>query len=152
MKLFKYLMLCMLVATISSCNDPYTNNATYPELTTITDTLWYSFDEKEFKYYDIYYGEETGSMKIYLDVDREELEQERTFSYTFTAATDKIDAIVNLNFDDGQRYGGPVIPKGQFQINNKDVYWIQLYELDDNGEIKRDPNGNYTSTILMWKE
>ena len=43
-------------------------------------------------------------------------------------------------------------PKGNFQVNNKDVYWIQLYEVDDEGYILYDEKGNIKSSILMWKE
>ena len=49
-------------------------------------------------------------------------------------------------------YGGILIPKGNVQVNHKEVYMIQLYEVDADHNILYDPNGNVKSTILMWKE
>ena len=92
------------------------------------------------------------TMKGYKDQERTEELSNRAFSYTFTPATEQYDAIVELSFDDGQRYGGMLIPKGNLQISNKDVYMIQLYEINDKGAIIYDENGDIKSTILMWKE
>ena len=103
--------------------------------------MWYSYDQKNFIYYDIEYNEATGTMKGYKDQERTEELSNRAFSYTFTPATEQYDAIVELTFDDGQRYGGMLIPKGNLQISNKDVYMIQLYEINDKGAIIYDENG-----------
>ena len=152
MKLFRYLIGIMAVATLVGCEFPEEEKKDYPELTNIVDTLWYSYDQKNFIYYDIEYAETTGTMKGYKDQERTEELSNRAFSYTFTPATEQYDAIVELAFDDGQRYGGILIPKGNFQINNQDVYFIQLYEINDKGNIIYDDNGDIKSTILMWKE
>ena len=153
MKLFKYLIGIMAVATLAGCEIPEEESKTeYPELTNIVDTLWYSYDQKNFIYYDIEYKKATGTMKGYKDQERTEELSNRAFSYTFTPATELHDAIVELTFDDGQRYGGMLIPKGNLQISNQDVYMIQLYEINDKGAIIYDENGDIKSTILMWKE
>ena len=153
MKLFRYLIGIMAVATLVGCEFPEEEKKKeYPELSNIVDTLWYSYDQKNYIYYDIEYAETTGTMKGYKDQERTEELTNRAFSYTFTPATEQYDAIVELTFDDGQRYGGILIPKGNFQISNKDVYMIQLYEINDKGSIIYDDKGNIKSTILMWKE
>ena len=153
MKLFRYLIGIMAVATLVGCEFPEEEKKKeYPELSNIVDTLWYSYDQKNYIYYDIEYAETTGTMKGYKDQERTEEVSNRAFSYTFTPATEQYDAIVELTFDDGQRYGGILIPKGNFQISNKDVYMIQLYEINDKGSIIYDDKGNIKSTILMWKE
>ena len=153
MKLFRYLIGIMAVATLMGCEFPEEEKKKeYPELSNIVDTLWYSYDQKNYIYYDIEYAETTGTMKGYKDQERTEEVSSRAFSYTFTPATEQYDAIVELAFDDGQRYGGILIPKGNFQINNQDVYFIQLYEINDKGNIIYDDNGDIKSTILMWKE
>ena len=153
MKLFRYLIGIMAVATLVGCEFPEEEKKKeYPELSNIVDTLWYSYDQKNYIYYDIEYAETTGTMKGYKDQERTEEVSNRAFSYTFTPATEQYDAIVELTFDDGQRYGGILIPKGNFQISNKDVYMIQLYEINDKGTIIYDDKGNIKSTILMWKE
>ena len=153
MKLFRYLIGIMAVAMLVGCEFPEEEKKKeYPELSNIVDTLWYSYDQKNYIYYDIEYAETTGTMKGYKDQERTEELSNRAFSYTFTPATEQYDAIVELTFDDGQRYGGILIPKGNFQISNKDVYMIQLYEINDKGSIIYDDKGNIKSTILMWKE
>ena len=153
MKLFRHLIGIMAVATLVGCEFPEEEKKKeYPELSNIVDTLWYSYDQKNYIYYDIEYAETTGTMKGYKDQERTEELSNRAFSYTFTPATEQYDAIVELTFDDGQRYGGILIPKGNFQISNKDVYMIQLYEINDKGSIIYDDKGNIKSTILMWKE
>ncbi|MBO5830223.1 MAG: hypothetical protein J6R01_01285 [Alistipes sp.] len=151
MKLFKYLMGVVLTATVVSCEMPEQQTPTkYPDLETIANTLWYSVDTKNQIYYDINYYESTGTMVGYSNSLREEEVSNRSFTYTFTPATDDIPSIVNVAFDDGQFYGGFTIPKGNFQVNNEDVYWIQLYEVDKEGNVIYDIHGNMKSTILMW--
>jgi hypothetical protein len=139
------------IATLSSCEMPEQETpTTYPTLETIANTKWYSVDTKNQIYYDITYAETTGEMVGYSNSLRDEVISRRGFNYTFTPATEVADGIVSLSFDDGQLYGGMLIPKGQFQVNNEDVYWIQLYEIDDKGYIIYDENGKIKSSILMW--
>lgn len=153
MKLSHYLIAIMAMLGLASCEHPEQSSpVTYPPLESVANTLWYSVDTKNQIYYDITYLETTGTMVGYSNSLREEQVSERGFSYTFTPATELYDAVVTLTFDDGQRYGGMVVPKGNFQVNNKDVYWIQLYEVDDEGYILYDEKGNIKSSILMWKE
>ena len=63
-----------------------------------------------------------------------------------------IDAIVRVDFEDGQHYGGLLIPKGQIQKNLQDVYFIQLYETDAEGEVIYNVDGSMKSTLQMWME
>lgn len=153
MKLSHYLIALMAIVTLTACEKPgQISTEKYPPLESITNTLWYSVDTKNQIYYDITYNETTGTMVGYNNSLREEQVSERGFSYTFTPATELYEAVVTLTFDDGQRYGGMVVPKGNFQVNDVDVYWIQLYEVDDKGYIIYDETGNIKSSILMWKE
>ena len=153
MKLLKYLISVFVFATLTSCEKPMDDPKTeYPPLETITNTLWFSVDTKNQIYYDITYAETTGEMIGYSNSLREDEISRRGFTYTFTPETNEIDALVNVTFDDGQLYGGIVIPKGNFQVNNTDVYWIQLYEIDNKGNIIYDDNGKIKSSILMWKD
>ena len=125
----------------------------YPVLKSLDDTMWYSYDQKNDIYYDIYYNADNkGVMLGYSEQERLNEVVNRPFSYTFTPATEDIDAVVNLRFDDGQMYGGILVPKGNLQISNKDVYIIQLYECDEEGYIIYDGEGKIKSTIMMWRE
>lgn len=153
MKLFNRLFAAMAMLLMVACETPYEDSNVYPTLDSLDQTMWWSYDQKEQIYYDIWYdGEGRGRMLGYDSDERVNQIVNRHFSYTFTPATDLLDGVVRLNFDDGIYYGGILIPKGQFYINNVAVYIIQLYEVDAEGEIIYDMEGNMKSTLQMWKE
>lgn len=156
MRLLRLLMSAVLLLAVSACEKPTDEKMVFPELETLEDTMWYSYDAKRDIYYDIYYNADgEGRMLGYDTSERneEEVLVDRTFTYDYTRATENLDAIVNVTFADGQRYGGILIPKGNLQISSKDVYIIQLYELTADGEdIAYDENGNIKSTLMMWRE
>ena len=156
MRLLRLLMSAVLLVSFTACEPEEAPMMSYPELTTLDDTMWYSYDAKRDIYYDIYYNADgEGRMLGYDTSERneEEVLVDRTFTYDYTRATEDVDAIVNVTFADGQRYGGILIPKGNLQISSKDVYIIQLYELTADGEdVAYDENGNIKSTLMMWKE
>ena len=153
MKIMKYLLGTIMALSIVGCEPHEDNTKSYPELESLVGTLWFSYDETNKIFYDITYGENNrGEMKGYADQERTELIVDRPFSYTFTPATDEINAIVRVDFEDGQHYGGALMPKGYIQVNYIDVYFIQLYEVYENGEVIKDAEGNFTSVIQMWRE
>ena len=153
MKIMRYLLGAVMALSIVGCEPIEDDTKSYPELESLVGTLWFSYDETNKIFYDITYGEDDrGEMKGYADQERTELIVDRPFSYTFTPATDDINAIVRVDFEDGQHYGGALMPKGYIQVNYIDVYFIQLYEVYENGEVIKDAEGNFTSVIQMWKE
>ena len=154
MKLINYLLGAALLVMGVACVNTEDEIKTYPELETLEGTMWYSYDIKQNIYYDIYYNaDKEGAMVGYDSSKRENEISRRAFTYKYTRATAEIDAIVDVWFEDGQRYGGALIPKGHLQINNQDVFIIQLYELSEDGtKILYDENGQYKSTIMMWME
>ncbi|MBQ3234384.1 MAG: hypothetical protein IJN51_06340 [Alistipes sp.] len=152
MKLYNYLIAALATLTIA-CAPEAESPKEYPALATLDNTMWYSYDQKTNTYYDIWYdGEGRGRMLGYDTQERENEIVNRPFDYTFEPANDIHDGVVRVNFDDGIRYGGPLIPKGTFQINNTDVYFIQLYEVDEEGNVIYDLEGHIKSAIQMWKE
>ena len=153
MKIMRYLLGAVMALSIVGCEPIEDETKSYPELESLVGTLWFSYDETNKIFYDITYGEDDrGEMKGYADQERTELVVDRPFSYTFTPATDDVNAIVRVDFVDGQHYGGALMPKGYIQVNYIDVYFIQLYEVYENGEVIKDAEGNFTSVIQMWKE
>lgn len=153
MKIMRYLLGAVMALSIVGCEPIEDETKSYPELESLVGTLWFSYDETNKIFYDITYGEDDrGEMKGYADQERTELVVDRPFSYTFSPATDDINAIVRVDFEDGQHYGGALMPKGYIQVNYIDVYFIQLYEVYENGEVIKDAEGNFTSVIQMWKE
>jgi hypothetical protein len=153
MKIMRYLLGAVMALSIVGCEPIEDETKSYPELESLVGTLWFSYDETNKIFYDITYGEDDrGEMKGYADQERTELVVDRPFTYTFTPATDDINAIVRVDFEDGQHYGGALLPKGYIQVNYTDVYFIQLYEVYENGEVIKDAEGNFTSVLQMWKE
>ena len=150
----KYLLGAVMMFAMVGCGDTFkeTNNKTYPQLDNLAGTLWWSYDETNKIYYDITYNETTGSMVGYSDQERENIVVNRSFTYTFTPATESINAIIRVDFEAGQRYGGSLAPKGYIQVNYTDVYFIQLYEVYENGEVIKNHDGTYKSVLQMWME
>ena len=153
MKIMRYLLGAVMALAIVGCEPFEVEKKEYPTLTSLDNTLWYSYDNDEKIFYDITYGEEgRGEMKGYSDQERTDLTIDRPFTYTFTPATADVNAIVRVNFEDGQHYGGALMPKGYIQVNYIDVYFIQLYEVDEEGIPIKDAEGKYTSILQMWME
>ena len=152
MRLLNYAIVA-IVALFASCAPEPEMPKDYPTLTSLDNTKWYSYDNSDVVFYDIYFEEGTGHMDGFDSSDRKNKISELGFDYTFTPAHDGNDAIVDVWFEDETRYGGILVPKGIFQVSNIDVYLIQLYQLDAEGkEILKDENGNYLSTLQMWME
>ena len=153
MKIMRYLLGAVMALSIVGCEPFEDETKSYPELESLVGTLWFSYDEPNNIFYAITYGEDDrGEMKGYADQERTELVVDRPYSYTFTPATDDINPNVRVDFEDGQHYGGALMPKGYIQVNYIDVYFIQLYEVYENGEVIKDAEGNFTSVIQMWRE
>ena len=154
MKIMKYLLGAVMALATVGC-EPFEKDETksYPELESLTNTVWWSYDKVNDIYYDITYGEDgEGVMVGYDEQERVTEVVNRPFSYTFTPATEEINAIVRVDFEDGQHYGGWAAPKGIYQINLQDVYLIQLYEVYENGEVIYNVDGTMKSTLQMWME
>ena len=153
MKIMRYLLAAVLVLSIVGCKRNNEIVKDYPELESLTNTIWWSYDSANDIYYDItYQTDNTGVMLGYSEQDRLNEVVNRPFSYTFTPATANINAIVRIDFEDGQHYGGWLAPKGIYQINLQDVYFIQLYETDAEGEVIYNIDGTMKSTLQMWME
>ena len=114
----RYLLGAVMALSIVGCEPIEDETKSYPELESLVGTLWFSYDETNKIFYDITYGEDDrGEMKGYADQERTELVVDRPLNYTFTPATDDINAIVRVDFEDGQHYGGALTPKGYIQVN-----------------------------------
>lgn len=153
MRILKYLTLLLTLVCLNSC-DIYDEpvKSKFPSLDNIEDTLWNSYNPNSNIYYDINYFKDSGTMIGYDSKERVNKVEERAFTYTFAPATEINDAIVLLDFGEELYYGGMLIPKGYIQVDDKDVYIIQLYQVDKNGYVLYDDNGKIVSSIMMWKE
>lgn len=156
MRLYQLLFSVLALLAITACGPEETEKKVYPEITTLEGTIWNSYDAKSDIYYDIYYNVNgQGQMLGYDTAERNEGDVivDRAFAYSYTRAIGNADALVDVQFEDGQCYGGILVPKGNFKVNNKDVYLIQLYELTAaGGDVAYDDKGNFKSVLQMWME
>ena len=153
MRLLKILMAAVVMFVAVGCQKYEPVQKNYPELESLDGTMWYSYAKTNNIFYDVYYNEgNKGVMLGYSEQERVNEVVNRPFSYTFTPATAEIDAIVRIDFEDGQHYGGWLAPKGVYQVNLQDVYLIQLYETDAQGEVIYNVDGTMKSTLQMWME
>ena len=152
MRLLNFLMAAATLLLVVGCKDNE-KKAIFPELTSLDNTQWISYDSNENIFYDIFYYESgKGVMLGYSEQARENEVVNRPFDYAFTPATESIDAIVRVNFEDGQHYGGHLIPKGNIQINLQDVYMIELFEVNDKGDVIYNVDGTIKAKLLMWND
>lgn len=146
-RLFYTLAYTLLIVAFASCA-PEVESVKYPELNTLDNTLWYSYNQTTATYYDVVFAANDGEIIGYEDAERTKEISREGFEYTFDNVLD----VVAVNFDNGARYAGILVPKGEFQISNIDVYIIQLYGVDENGEILYTPEGQLESSLLFWME
>ena len=52
----------------------------------------------------------------------------------------------------GRRYDGYIVQKGNIQVDFKDVYVIQLFEVDSEGNTILNDKNEPASSMTFWKE
>ena len=55
-------------------------------------------------------------------------------------------------FDGGGRFAGYIIDKQHMMIDGRNVYVMQLFEVDEDGKVLLDEKGEPLSTMIFWKE
>lgn len=150
MRLLRYLFCATTLLCISACNNPMEEIPEYPVITSLENTAWYSYDELTNIYYDVEFFAQEGTMVGYDTPSRENAISNQTFTYTFT--TTETNPYITLTFKNGRTYSGLLYHKGIIHIDFKAVYFIQLIEVDDKGDVIYDENGKIASVIKMWKE
>lgn len=164
MRLVKYLVGLMMMAGITACNSTFEESVHYEDLDNIYNTLWHRnvVTDKAY-FYDITFNDTVapnykewyeGTMVCYDSEKRENRIEElcQSFIYNFTPGQNGNRAVVKTKFDNGTYYDGFLIPKGHIKINEVDVFIIQLYSVDANGNPLYNDKGEYQSSIMMWKE
>lgn len=164
MNILKYLFGAVaLVAMVGCAPEEEVND--YPNITDLTNSVWESRTED--KSGNIYYhvmnfaAEGKGSLTNY-DTDNLQLPlSTHTFTYTFplnerwgiTLRFDE-ETSESISQDDlaGKRYDGYLIQKGNIKVDFKDVYVIQLFEVDNDGNQILNDKGEPVSTMTFWKE
>lgn len=160
MNVLKYLLGAVALLATAGCA-PEEEKKEYPAITNLENTVWESRSEDNSG--NIYLNtlrfdaDGAGSLTSY-DTDHPDIPLE---SYMFTYRYPLNERWgLTLTFDDsteessmaGRRYDGYVVQKGAVQIDFKDVYVIQLFEVDNEGNTIRDDNGEPVSAMAFWKE
>lgn len=148
MKRLLQTLTCALIAMAFVGCFPEQETVVYPELKSLDGTLWYSFDQTTSTYYDVTFDAVDGQMVGYSDAERRSEISRDEFEYTYDTVLD----VVTVNFVSGARYAGILVPKGEFQVSNIDVYIIQLYGVDERGEIIYTPEGKVKYSLMFWME
>lgn len=151
MKVLNYLMAATMLLFVTACEEE-TKTPTYPIMESVENTLWWSTEANALGqniFYDLEFNIDNGRLTAFDTPERENAISTREFSYTFI---DEVDALI-LEFADGERYDGYLVQKGHLQINGKDVYAIQLFGVDSDGNIIFEPDGKTPEhTMLFWRE
>lgn len=160
MKLVKHLLVAVALIAATGCA-PEEEKKDYPAITNLENSVWENRTED--KSGNVYFNtlsfdaEGRGSFTSY-DTDHLNLPLE---SYTFTYSYPLNERWgLTLTFDEsteesrmaGRRYDGYVVQKGSIQVDFKDVYVMQLFEVDDKGEIILNDKNEPVSAMTFWKE
>lgn len=152
-RFFKFLMGAMALITIAGCV-PEDEVEDYPIINDLSNTVWENTTEDKssgyfYRHFMEFRADDTGTLKGYKADDLNTPLSEVGFTYEYPL-NDRYG--LSIRFEDGGRYDGYLVQKGNLQVDYKDVYVIQLFEVDENGQTIFDENGNPASTMLFWKE
>lgn len=151
MKILNYLLAAAVVLICPACEEE-TKTPSYPIMESVVDTLWWSTETTALGqtiFYDLEFGTSEGVLTAFDSAERDNMLSTKPFSYTFI---DEVDGL-SLQFNSGERYDGYLVQKGFLQVNGKDVYAIQLFEVDSEGNIILMPDGKTPEhSMLFWCE
>lgn len=155
MKLLKSMMVAMTLLLGVSCNW-FDEGETFPPITSLDHTDWYwvgelpqeeGDTEKRYIYYTLsFLGDSQGRLVSSDAKEDGNILKESLFTYSF------INPGLSVEFYDGGRYQGYVVPKGEIKVDYKDVYLIQLFGVDEDGMPILNERGEYADTMLFWRE
>lgn len=149
MKIVNNLIGAVLLIYAAACV-PEIEEIKYPEITSLDDTEWLGYDQRNNIYYDATFtAESNGTLLGYDSAERVNEVSNNSFTYSFALEPD---GVVRMNLDNCKYYGGFLVQKGNFQISNKDVYIIQLYGVDESGEVIYNSDGTIHETLMLWRE
>ena len=68
-----------------------------------------------------------------------------TFTYTYNKPA------VSILFAERGRSDGYITSKGEIYINNLPAHILQLFKVDDQGNILKDDNGYFVDSLMFWQ-
>lgn len=147
-KVFTAVAGAALLLANTACN-PHrdTEKDTIPDSIAYTD--WYSqgVDEKEQTiYYTLSIENQMATLTAKDASENGNILSQKPLEVSYTKPN------VRLTFFDGGRFSGYIIDKPYTTIDGVHVYVMQLFEVDEKGEVILNDEGKPASTMIFWKE
>lgn len=148
MNVFTAVAGAVLLLANTAC-DPHSDveKETIPDSIAYTD--WYSqgIDEnKQTIYYTLSIENQMATLTAKDAAEGGQILSQKPLEVSYTKPN------VRLKFFDGGRFAGYIIDKQYTTIDGVNVYVMQLFEVDDKGEIILNDEGKPASTMIFWKE
>ncbi len=152
MNVIKYLIASLAIVAAIGCA-PEDEEKDFPVITDLSGTVWENRTQdtsgKLYQNFIAFNEDNTGVITAYVANELDTPLNSVNFTYTYPL-NERYG--LTVRFEDGKRFDGYVVQKGNLQIDFKDVYVIQLFEVDDNGQTILDEWNQPVSTMLFWKE
>lgn len=151
MKIFKTFCTIASLALLlaSTACDPHRDaeKETIPD--SIAYTEWYSQglgEDEKTVYYTLNIEAQMGTLTASDAKENGHILSQKPLEVSYTKPN------VSLKFFDGGRFSGYIIDKQYTTVDGVHVYVMQLFEVDDKGEIIVGDDGKPASTMIFWKE
>lgn len=149
MKTLKLFVMFLTLVALVACEPPQ-EITNYPPMESVADTEWYYSEMKdgESLFYTLNFeGTSEGSLVCSNKKEGGDILSEETFTYVYNK-NGHFD--IAIDFEQQGNYAGYMTGKGDIMIDFKPAYIIQLFAVDEEGNILKDVNGNYLSTKQFW--
>ncbi len=160
MNILKYLLGAVaLIAAVGCVAEDEAKE--YPTITNLSNTLWENRSEdKSGNFYLNTLSFDSEERGVFTSYDTDNLQQPLesclfTYSYPLNerwGLTITFDDSTTPNSMAGRRYDGYIVQKGNIQVDFKDVYVIQLFEVDSEGNTILNDKNEPASSMTFWKE
>ncbi|MDE6140398.1 MAG: hypothetical protein K2J31_03425 [Alistipes sp.] len=148
MKLFAAFACTALLLASTAC-DPHRDNQPETIPDSIAYTEWYSqgLDEDgNTVYYTLKIETQMATLTASDAQENGHIVSQKPLEVAYTKPN------VRLTFYDGGRFAGYIIDKQYTTINGVHVYIMQLFGVDESGNVILGDDGKPASTMIFWKE
>lgn len=151
MKIFKSFLAIVgmnLLLAATAC-DPHRDSEKETIPDSIAYTEWYSQgigEDEKTVYYTLKIEAQMGTLTASDAPENGHILSQKPFEVSYVKPN------VRLTFFDGGRFSGYIIDKQYTTIDGVHVYVMQLFGVDDKGEVILGDDGKPASTMIFWKE
>lgn len=148
MNIFATVVGAALLLLTASC-DPHRDSEKETIPDSIAYTEWYSQgfdDEGKSVYYTLNIETQMGTLTASDAAENGHILSQKPLEVSYSKPN------VRLTFYDGGRFAGYIIDKQYTTIDGVHVYVMQLFGINEQGEIIVGDDGKPSSTMIFWKE